>query len=298
MDKTVPNPRLIVISPCHNEAELLPATIASMAAQTVKPARWIIVDDGSTDATPDIIAAACREHPWIETVRREQIGARSLGPRVVHTFNAGFAAIGGDDWELVSKMDCDLTFPPDLFERMLAMFADERLGITGPALDLVVDGKKIGEERYATHHVGGPLKIYRRACYEAMGGLHAYHGWDILDVTLARYHGWAVRHDPAIRAEHHRIQGAAGGALKGRVVWGRGSYAIGSHPLFGIVRGIYRMSEPPKIIGGFAFIWGFFSSYFNAQVKRFPDKAVRRFLRREQLHRIFHGNRLPPESPQ
>lgn len=292
------NPRLIVISPCHNEAELLPATIASMIAQTARPARWIIVDDASTDNTPAIIAAAAHEHPWIEGIRREQGGERSLGPRVVHTFNAGLAVIGDDPWDLVSKMDCDLTFPPDLFARMLALFADEKLGITGPALDLEVGGKKIGEERYTTYHVGGPLKIYRRACFEAMGGLHAYHGWDILDVTLARYHGWAVRHDPAIRAVHHRIQGAAGGALKGRAVWGQGSYAIGSHPLFAIVRGLYRMSEPPKIIGGFAFIWGFFSSYFKKSIRRYPDRKLRRFLRREQLHRIFHGNRLPPGSPQ
>lgn len=285
-------PRIVIVSPCHNEEKYLPAMLDSMVQQTLKPVRWVIVDDNSSDSSAEIIKGYASEHPWIRYVKREQKAKRDLGARVVHVFNAGLPHLEAD-YDIIMKMDVDLSFPPDTFERAARQFDDQDVGMAGVALDLKIDGEIIGQERYAPYHVTGAFKMYRAQCFKDIGGLQPYHGWDILDETEARRHGWKTTHDPGIRVNHHRIQGKGLGLVKGRVNWGLGAYAIGSHPLFACARAVYRMFEPPYIIGGFAFLWGYVSGYFNKKVPRYPDKEFIRYIRREQLYRMFHGNRLP-----
>ncbi len=287
--------RLVVISPCRDEEQFVELTLRSVVQQTRRPDRWIIVDDDSHDATPDIVSCYAAEHPWIELVRRRRGGERQLGPGVVAAFNAGLTHLGSDLFDVVAKLDCDLEFGSDCFAAILAHFNDARVGMASGTTSLKV-GTQLVSERYTAYHVPGQAKFYRRTCFEQIGGLQPIYGWDILDETDARRHGWMTRSDPTIVMVHHRLQGAALGTLRGRVIWGRGAYAIGSHPLFALVRGLYRMAERPWTIGGLAFLWGFFSGYFHPKVQRTPDRDLIRYLRREQLYRLLHANRLPQEN--
>lgn len=289
------SPRLVVISPCRNEERLIELTLHSVASQTRRPDRWVIVDDGSKDATPDIVSRYTANHDWIELLRRQRGGERQLGPGVVAAFNAGLAHLRNDPFDVVAKLDCDLEFGPDCFASILAHFDNTRVGIASGTTYLKV-GAKLFSERYADYHVPGQAKFYRRACFEEIGGLQPIYGWDILDETDARRHGWITLSDPAVTILHHRLQGATFGALRGRVIWGWGAYAIGSHPVFAIARGLYRIAEQPWVLGGLAFLWGFFSSYFQPGVKRTQDRDLIHYLRREQLHRLFHAKRLPPRG--
>ena len=130
-------------------------------------------------------------------------------------------------------------------------------------------------------------------CFRDIGGLQCVYGWDIIDETDARRHGWLTLSAPQPIFIHHRLQGSSFRGLRGRVIWGQGAYAIGSHPLFALARGFYRLAEHPWLVGGLAFIWGFFTSYFNPDIQRLTDPGLIRYLREEQLYRLMHGNRLP-----
>lgn len=287
--------RLVIISPCRDEARFVELTLSSVVNQTCRPDRWLIVDDGSNDATPEIVSPYVATHAWIELLRRPRGGHRQLGPGVVAAFNVGLTHLGDYPFDVVAKLDCDLEFKPDCFAAILAHFDDARIGIASGTTYLRVGRKRISE-RYSGYHVPGQAKFYRRTCFEEIGGLQTIFGWDILDETDARRHGWVTISDPTIPILHHRLQGATFGALRGRIIWGRGAYAVGTHPLFGVARGLYRMAERPWVLGGLAFLWGFFSSYFQAEVEKTRDRDLIRYLRQEQWYRLLHGNRLPPRS--
>ena len=287
------NCRLVVISPCRDEARFLEGMVRSVINQSIRPVAWIVVDDGSQDDSFKIISRHAALHPWIRPVRRERSGQRQLGPGVVNAFRAGLAVLSETDYEVIAKLDCDLEFGPECFAMILKHFDDSRVGIAGGTTFLKVDGRLVSE-RYVTYHVPGAVKFYRRECFVDIGGLQPVYGWDILDETDARCHGWTTISDPGIVFMHHRLQGSSFGAVQGKVIWGRGAYVIGSHPLFALARGLFRLWERPWIIGGLAFIWGYYSSYFNKQIKRVQDQEFIGYLRREQLYRLTHGNRLPP----
>ena len=287
--------RLVVISPCRDEERFLPLTLKSVTAQTEPPALWLIVDDGSRDATPELAARYASEYPWIKLLRRSRAGPRQLGPGVVAAFNAGLGYLAAEPFDVIAKLDCDLEFEPACFARILDLFDDPRVGLAGGTTFLKM-GDQLVSERYAPYHVGGQTKFYRRQCFADIGGLQPVYGWDIIDETDARRHGWLTRSDPGIVIIHHRLQGSSFGAWRGRLIWGQGAYAIGSHPLFAVARGLFRMAERPWLLGGLAFIWGFFRSYFDPTINRLSDETLIRYLRREQLYRLTHGNRLPPRD--
>jgi glycosyltransferase involved in cell wall biosynthesis len=211
----------------------------------------------------------------------------------VAAFNFGLKHLGDAPYDVIAKLDCDIEFPPDTLARILAHFDDPKVGMAS-GTTLLKLGDRLVSERFATYHVPGQGKFYRRECFQAIGGLQPVYGWDIIDETDARRHGWRTLSDPAIVFTHFRLQGVSFGALRGRVIWGMGAYAIGSHPLFAIARGLFRMAEHPYLVGGLAFIYGFFSSYGKPEINRIKDPELIRYLRREQLYRLTHGNRLPP----
>ncbi len=287
--------RLVIISPCRDEARFLEGMIASVARQTQLPDLWLVVDDGSQDRTPEILAQAARRYPWLRYVRRERPGGRQLGPAVVAAFNYGLDQLGDYDYEVLAKLDCDLEFGPETFAAILRHIDDHRVVMASGVVYYRRNGRPV-PELYAPYHVPGSTKFYRRECFQAIGGLRPLYGWDILDETMARYHGWRTLSDPRIIIWHHRIQGSGLGLLRGRMVWGWGAYASGSHPLFALARGIFRLAEWPWIIGGLAFLWGFLSAHWRPEIQRLEDAAVIRYLRWEQLYRLRHGNRLPPAT--
>jgi poly-beta-1,6-N-acetyl-D-glucosamine synthase len=287
--------RLIIISPCRDEEQYVQFTLDSLVKQTYLPDLWIIVDDGSRDRTPEIVQRYADQHPWIRLIRRERGGSRQLGPGVVNAFNAGLASLGDEPFDVIAKLDCDLEFGAENLAAIMALFDNPKVGMASGTTLLLLDGKLVSE-RHGDYHVPGQAKFYRRECFQDLGGLQCVYGWDIIDETDARRHGWLTLNDPKVIFIHHRLQGSSFGTIRGRLIWGQGAYAIGSHPLFALARGIFRMAEWPWLVGGVSFLWGFFISYFKPDIKRIADPDLMRFLRWEQLYRIRHGNRLPPES--
>ena len=285
--------RLVIISPCRDEEKFVRFTLNSVVNQTVRPDLWLIVDDGSRDRTAEIVAGYTAAHPWIRLVRRRRAGGRQLGPGVVNAFNAGLAALDDEPFDIIAKLDCDLEFGPDTFAAIMAAFDHPKVGMASGTTLLLLGGKLLSE-RYTSFHVPGQAKFYRQACFRDIGGLQCVYGWDIIDETDARRHGWLTLSAPQPIFIHHRLQGSSFRGLRGRVIWGQGAYAIGSHPLFALARGIFRLAEYPWLVGGLAFIWGFFTSYFNPDIQRLTDPGLVRYLRHEQLYRLTHGNRLPP----
>src|ERR1700722_9211952 len=109
----------LLISPCRDEAEYMKQTLDSVISQSVRPAKWIIVDDGSTDRTPEILAEYRARHQWIEVVTRTNRGRRAVGPGVVDAFYAGYQTINADHYEYLCKLDLDLRLPTRYFETLM-----------------------------------------------------------------------------------------------------------------------------------------------------------------------------------
>ena len=285
----------VVITPVRNEAAFIECTIASMTSQTVPPVQWIIVDDGSTDNTADIVRAQTAEYPWIRLVQRADRGFRQRGRGVIEAFNEGCAALAVADYQFIVKLDGDLSFAPDYFERLLARFAARpSLGISGGTC-YVQEGNMWRPEETDVTHVRGATKMYRRACLEAIGGLVAHLGWDGADEWQARARGWEVQSFLDIPLHHHRTTGTAKGPVRGRIEQGRAAFYMGYHPLFMLARGVRRMADRPFVLGGIALLWGYVGDWLCRR-ERVDDPMAIRFLRQSQLRRLGWARFRPAED--
>ena len=285
--------RVLIISPVRNEAEFFEKTLKSVCEQSLQPAKWIIVNDGSTDETAEQATRFAEQYDFVELLHLKEHDERALGPRVVQNFNIGLqhAKDTGVEFDYVCKLDGDLEFGPEAYETIVNMFeADPGLGMAGPSVFLRLDSGREIFERYARYHVPGQFKVYRRECFEKMGGLFEVYGWDIADETEARRLGWKTEHTDDVRVIHLRLQGSAFGIIKGRRIWGWGAYATCSYPPFAILRGVFRLVEPPYIIGGIAFIWGFIEAHWK-DINRVPKPEFGPYIRSEHKKRILSFNR-------
>jgi poly-beta-1,6-N-acetyl-D-glucosamine synthase len=286
--------RYVLISPCRDEAEYLPVTIRCVASQTAPPARWVIVDDGSTDATPEILADAAARHPFIEVVRREDRGRRSVGPGVIDAFYAGLKRVDLDGYDFLCKLDVDLKFPPGYFRRLMElMHREPRLGnISGKSYVRLPDGR-LASERLGDENAIGQSKFYRVACFRDIGGFVREVSWDGIDGHMCRMKGWIARSvdEPGLRVVHLRRMGSSyRGLWTGRKRWGMGKYYMGSAWYYAAAVAAYRMLERPYIIGGLGIAAGYAGAAM-ARRARYPDAAFRRHLRRYELESLFLGKR-------
>jgi poly-beta-1,6-N-acetyl-D-glucosamine synthase len=283
----VPLPAYAIVSPVRDEAEHLRRTIDSIAAQTHPPAQWIIVDDGSSDATPDIAAAAAAEHDWIRVVTRpaRATESRGRGKPIVEAFNAGLAEMAGDP-EFVVKLDGDLYLAPHYFAWVAEVFAKApRAGIVG-GVGLVPDGDEWVPDAIARHTVVGYAKAYRRDCLDAIGGLQASMGWDGIDEYGARARGWTVHVLTELPILHYRRRGAAQNWWRARWDEGRGNAFMGYLPAFVLLRAGYRgLVERPPVLGGIALFAGWAWSRLTRRPTA-PDEAAKAELRAEQRRRM------------
>lgn len=277
-----------IISPVRNEAKYLKRTIQSVIRQTRRPVEWVIVDDGSSDDTVKIAEAAAVQHPWIKVIRRANRGFREPGKGVVEAFNEGMAQLTHRQPDFLCKMDGDLEFAADYFATLLREFAlRPNLGMASGATFLQKPGGKIIQEKVAPNFVVGPIKLYRRTCFEDIGGLEPHLGWDTIDVYRARMRGWETANYPELIVIHLRQMGTAKGIVWGKMKTGMGEHYYGSHPLFVAARCLYRMSERPYGVIGLSIALG----YLKALVSREPrmnDPEFIKFLRAEQLSRLRH----------
>lgn len=280
--------RYIVISPVRDEGKFIARTIESMVAQTVLPALWIIVDDGSTDDTAEIAAAAAKKHSWIKVHPRADRGNRKVGAGVVEAFYDGLDTVDLNDYQYLCKLDGDLEFGPTYFERLFERFeADRRLGTASGKSWLRV-GRRLVPERSGDDFSHGQTKLYRIACFQEIGGFVREVMWDGIDCHRCRMKGWEARsfNDEELRFIHLRPMGSSyRSILHGRLRWGRGQYFMGTHWVYALAIAAYRMVERPFIIGGIWILVGFLSGYILRR-KRYDDKEFRTYLREWQLSRL------------
>jgi glycosyltransferase involved in cell wall biosynthesis len=276
-----------IIIPARNEAQYLDFTIESVRSQTLRPTVMVIVDDGSSDGTDEVAKRAAAQSDWIRVVNRSDRGYRKPGGGVIDAFYEGYAQISSVDWEFVVKLDGDLSFGPDYFERCIARFQkDPKLGIGGGIVCKKVGDQLIPESTVdPAFHVRGATKIYRRQCWEQIGGLIHAAGWDTVDEVKANMLGWVTYSFPEIRIYHYRPAGEAQGLWKNWVKNGVANYIAGYHPLFMLFKCIRRFPCKPYAISSVALMMGFLSGYIK-KVPQVADKEFIRYFQQQQLRRL------------
>jgi poly-beta-1,6-N-acetyl-D-glucosamine synthase len=285
------NDRYVLISPCRNEADFMCRTIESVLAQTVRPARWVIVDDGSTDETPQILAEYQARHDWIQVVTRSDRGHRAVGPGVIEAFYAGYAAIDPMDYDYLCKLDLDLDLPPRYFEILMQrMRVEPRMATCSGKAYVEREGALIAENHGDDTSLG-MTKFYRVRCFQAIGGFVREVMWDGIDNHRCRMMGWIACSwdEPDLRFVHLRPMGSSQtGILTGRMRHGFGQYFMGTGFVYMLASAIYRITEPPVVVGSAAMLWGWLKSALTGKA-RYDDPEFRRFLRRYQWQALWRG---------
>ena len=280
-------PSYVLITPARNEAQFIDSTIRSVVAQTTRPIKWVVVSDGSTDGTDDIVRRYADSNPWIELVKMPMRQERHFAGKV-HAFNAGYTRVRHLDYEMIASLDGDISFDEDYFSFLLQkLVEDHSLGVVGTPFregsDPIYDYRFVNIE-----HVSGACQLFRRQCFEGIGGYVAVKGGciDHIAVLTARMKGWKTRTFPERVCLHQRKMGTAqSGILTARFKNGAKDYAIGNHPLWELFRTVYQMSKKPIVIGGLMVGLGYLWSQIR-RVERPVSRELMIFQRREQMLRL------------
>ena len=281
----------VLITPARNERDLIEGAIRSVIAQTHLPSKWVIVSDGSTDGTDEIVARFAKKHTWIESLRMPEHRDRSFAAKAV-CFNAGYDHLKSTNFDLIGNLDADITFGRDYYEFLVGKFAEmPRLGVAGTPF--IQDANQSQNHTYAhqfadLQHVSGACQMFRRRCFEEVGGYTPIKGGGIdwVAVTTARMKGWETRTFLEKTCFHHRKMGTADrNPLMARFRHGQEDYYVGGHPLWQVLRGIFQMKTKPLVLGGLFLILGYF--WAMARRARRPVSAeVVSFHRAEQMARL------------
>lgn len=269
-------------------------TLDSVVAQSILPVQWIIVDDGSTDAGPAILAEYAARYTWITIVTRGDRGHRAVGPGVIEAFYAGLETVDIDDYDYLCKLDLDLQLKPTYFETMiLEMEREPCLGnFSGKSYIHDSNGSLISE-RLGDENAIGASKFYRVSAYKDIGGFVRQVCWDGIDGHMLRMKGWVACSEdrPELRFVHLRQMGSSQHSIwVGRQRWGFGKYFMGSAWYYVAAVAVYRMIEKPYILGGWGIFWGYLKAML-AGSPRFENAEFQRFLRRYELKSLFFGKR-------
>lgn len=287
----VPNmpalPRYALITPARNEAQFIELTIKSVIAQTVRPILWVVVSDGSTDATDDIVRRYSATHPWIDLIRMPERRERHFAGKV-SAFNAGYDRLKELDYDAIGSLDADISFDDDYFFFLLCkLIGDPTLGLVGTpfkdTLDQTYDYRFVSIE-----HVSGACQLFRRECFEQIGGYVPVKGGGIdhIAVITARMKGWKTRTFPEKVCLHHRAMGTAQrSTLVARFRFGMQDYALGGHPIWELFRAAYQMTRRPLVIGGLTLGAGYVWAAIRRR-ERPVSAALIAFRRREQMERL------------
>lgn len=278
--------RYVLITPAHNEEKTIEKTIHSVISQTVRPSMWVIVSDGSTDKTDEVIKKYTFDNRWIKFIRITKDPGRSFSAKV-KAFNAGYNIAKKADFEIIGNLDADITFGSDYFSYLLSKFEeDPQLGVCGTPF--VENGKHYDYRFTNTEHVSGACQMFRRACFEEIGGYVPIElgGVDWVAVTTARMKGWKTRTYKDKICFHHRRMGSS--SASAYMLWfrqGRKDYLFGNHPLWEILRAVYQMTKKPYVVGGCLIFLGYFSSQVSGK-KIIIQDDLKKFVRKEQFDRI------------
>lgn len=285
--------RYCLITPCRDEEQFAESTLKAVAEQTEPPALWVVVDDGSSDRTPEILREWQQRLPYLHVIRRRDRGSRRLGGGVIEAFYEGYSAINPEAFDFVCKFDLDLELPPTYFaDVMNVMQADERLG-TFSGKPYFRRGNSLISEMCGDENAVGMIKFYRVTAFEQIGGFVRELMWDGIDGHRCRMHGWRAesRDDENLRFIHLRPMGTSHkGWWTGRQRHGRGQYFMGTGPVYMLASALYRMTRPPRFIGGLAMMIGYAKAMMSG-MQRYDDPAFRNFLRRYQRLCLLMGKK-------
>ena len=280
-------PSYVLITPARNESAYIEKTLESMVRQTMLPLKWVIVNDGSTDATSGIVQRYLPGNPWIQLIDRPVRKERNFAAKV-HAFNVGLEAVRGMDYEIIGNLDADVSLDPDHFEFLMGQFAtDDRLGCAGTVFE---------EEGYSSetdsfegqNHVSGQCQIFRRTCFEEIGGYipNKAGGIDWMAVTTARMKGWKTRSFREKCFFHYRSMGTAERSkLASSFSYGEKDYYLGGSPIWEAFRLSYRMTKKPYIVDGLAIGSGYLWAFLSRQKRPISDELMR-FHRKEQMQKL------------
>jgi biofilm PGA synthesis N-glycosyltransferase PgaC len=297
------NPRslsYVLVTPARNEAAYIELTLKSVVAQSVRPLRWVIVSDGSTDRTDEIAREYAARHDWIEFIRMPERAERNFAGKV-SCFNAGYDRVKSLDFDAIGSLDADLSFDEGYFEFLLGkLAADPRLGLTGTPFS---EQGRTYDYRFASlEHVSGACQLFRRECYDDIGGYMAVKGGgiDVIAVLAARQKGWRTRTWPEKTCEHHRPMGTGNhsGALAANFSLGQRQYRLGFHPLWQTFRGFYQMTQRPYVIAGSGLMLGYAWAMVRREERPIGQDLIE-FQRRDQMRRLraflrLDGSRRTP----
>jgi poly-beta-1,6-N-acetyl-D-glucosamine synthase len=267
-----------VVTPAKDEADRLAVLARSLTAQSVPPRTWLIVDNGSTDQTPAVIAELGRRHPWIHALSVQPVEDIARGAPIVRAFHAGIGALGSGH-DIVAKVDADITLEPDYFERLLDAFAaDSRLGIASGTCYELQNGS--WRQRFGTGaNVWGAARAYRAECLAEVLPFEERIGWDGVDVIKANVRGWRTATLLDLPFRHHRLEAAREqGRWHGWSVQGDAAHFMGYRFAYLVLRTLFHARKDPFALG---MLWG----YAVAGLRRRPpiaDPSVREYVRREQ----------------
>jgi biofilm PGA synthesis N-glycosyltransferase PgaC len=273
-------------------------TLDSVIAQSTRPMKWVIVDDGSTDATPAILAEYAGQHAWIEIITRKDRGRRSVGPGVIEAFYSGYDSINPEEYDFLCKLDLDLRLPPRYFEILIErMNANPRLGTCSGKAYIEADGGLVNEG-HGDETSLGMTKFYRVSSFKDIGGFVHEVMWDGIDCHRCRMKGWIACSwdEPELRFVHLRPEGSSQQSVyTGRMRHGFGQYFMGTGLIFIAASAIYRMGEKPYVLGSLAMLWGWVRSALQRK-PRYADREFRKFLRSYQMRALFVGKKRAIEE--
>ena len=279
-------PSYVLITPARNEADFIELTLKSVVSQTVRPLKWVIVNDGSSDGTADIVARYASAHPWIELIHMPERRERNFAGKA-HAVNAGREKMSGTGYEVIGNLDADVSFDRGYFEFLLNRFAENpRMGVAGTAF---IEGKQsYNYEFVGLEHVSGMCQMFRRACFEEIGGYRAIKsgGVDLIAVLSARAHGWETRTFVEKKFLHHRVQsGALYTGLRERIHMGRKDYLLGNHPAWELLRSLYQMRHKPYVVGGMLLLASYLWCSISGIQRNIPDDLLA-LRRSDQTNRL------------
>jgi len=277
----------ILITPARNEEAFIENTIRSVISQTLRPQKWVIVSDGSTDGTDDIVKKYSGDHPWIELVRMPEHRDRQFAAKV-HCFRAGYTKVNGSTYDVIGNLDADVSFERDYFEFLMERFATiPELGVAGTPY--VEEGYSSTRDSFEGEtHVAGGVQLFRRQCFEEIGGYipHKGGGIDWIAVTTARMKGWQTRSFREKYFYHYRPKGTAeSNILAAAFQYGKKDYYLGGHPLWQIFRMMYRTTKKPFILGGIALMLGYVTAYATRMPRPISPELMK-FHRQEQMEKL------------
>jgi glycosyltransferase involved in cell wall biosynthesis len=282
------NLRYVLITPSRNEARFIENTLESVVYQTVLPLKWVIVNDGSTDTTAEIVARYATRHSWIELVNRPVRKERHFAAKV-HAFNAGLERVRQLQYEIIGNLDADVSLEADHFEFLLSKFRQEsRLGVAGTVFREPHGYNSAVDSFEGQTYVSGQCQLFRRQCFEEIGGYvpSKIGGIDWMAVTTARMIGWKTRSFRERSFLHHRILGTADrGVIASNFVYGKKDYVLGGHPVWQIFRCTYRMTKRPYVVGGVALLAGYLIAFLGRAERPVSPELIR-FHRTEQMVKL------------